>query len=115
MTSSVSGIVATLGHLLRHDPLSRMLLHPIYLQIVKQTDRETNISLTDEIIFTIIDVCIDIYVMMSSDLYGTCRHCLCGTLFHMRGRNYNPFGNIATVTWYKTLNWTQMANGSNVF
>ena len=26
-----------------------------------------------------IDVCIDIYVMMSSDLYGTCSHCIYGT------------------------------------
>ena len=36
--------------------------------------------------------------MMSSDFYGTCRHCLYGTLSHMHGRNCNPFGNIATVT-----------------
>ena len=45
-----------------------------------------------------IDVCMDIYVMMSSDLYGTCGHCLYETLSHMRGCNCNPFGNIATVT-----------------
>ena len=34
-------------------------------------------------IIYIIDVCIDIYVMMSSDLYRTCIHCFYGTLSHM--------------------------------
>ena len=38
-----------------------------------------------------IDVCIDIYVTMSSDLYGTCRHCLYGTLSSKCGRNCSPF------------------------
>ena len=47
----------------------------------------------------IIDVCMDIYVMMSSDLYGTCRHCLYGTLSHPCRRNCNPFGNVATVIY----------------
>ena len=28
---------------------------------------------------------------MNSDLYGTCRHCLYGTLSRKRGRNCNPF------------------------
>ena len=46
----------------------------------------------------LIDVCIDIYVMMSSDLYGTCRHCLYGTLSHKCRRNCNPFCNVATAT-----------------
>ena len=52
-----------------------------------------------------INVCIDIYVMMSSDLYGTCRHCLYGTLSHLvqRRHNCNPFGNIATVTSHSLL------------
>ena len=63
----------------------------------------------------IIDVCIDIYVMMSSDMYGTCRHCLYGTLSRTHGRNGNPFGNVATVTSCKTLHWMQIADGSNVF
>ena len=37
---------------------------------------------------------------MSSDLYGTCRHCLYRTLSHVVqcGCNCNPFGNVATVT-----------------
>ena len=57
----------------------------------------------------IIDVCIDIYVMMSSDLYGTCRHCLYGTLSCMRRCNCNPFGNMATVTAScQTLHWWTM-------
>ena len=60
-----------------------------------------------------IDVYIDIYVM-SSDLYGTCRHCLYGTLSRKCGHNCNPFGNVATALC-KTLHWTQMADGSNVF
>ena len=38
----------------------------------------------------LIDVRVDIYVMMSSDLYGT--------LSRMRGRKCNPFGNVATVS-----------------
>ena len=67
------------------------------------------------IIIIIIDVCIDIYVMMSSDFYGTCRHCLYGTKSCTCGRNCNPFGNVATVMSCKTLHWMQMANGSNVF
>ena len=32
----------------------------------------------------IIDVCMDIYVMMSSDLYGTGIHCIYGTHFAAR-------------------------------
>ena len=63
----------------------------------------------------IMDVCINIYVMMSSDLYGTCRHSLCGTLSHAHGCNCNPFGNVATVKSCKTLHWMQKADGSNVF
>ena len=49
--------------------------------------------------FCLIDACIDIYVMMSSDLYGTCRHCFCGTLScTVQHRcNCNLFGNVATV------------------
>ena len=38
----------------------------------------------------IFDVGMDIYVMMSPDLYGTCRHCLYGTLSRTCGRNCNP-------------------------
>ena len=64
-------------------------------ETIKSHIYEPNISL--------IDVCIDIYVMMSSDLYGTCRHCLYGTLSHMvqcRG-NCNPNYNcgIYLVMW----------------
>ena len=50
---------------------------------------------------TMIDVCIDIYVMMSSHLCRTCRHCLYGTLSHTCGRNCNPFGNVAVSDTYQ--------------
>ena len=46
----------------------------------------------------IINVCIDIYVMMSSDLYGTCRHCLYGTLSVRSSVDIIVIGNVATVT-----------------
>ena len=56
-------------------------------------------------IYGFIDVCIDIYVMMSSDLYGTCRHCLYGTCPVQSSADVIVtqiitvvFGNIATVT-----------------
>ena len=45
-----------------------------------------------------IDVCTDIYVMMSSDLYGTYKHCLYGALSRTHGHSCNPFGNLATVS-----------------
>ena len=55
----------------------------------------------------LIDVCIDINVMMSSDLYGTCSSadiivmsCTNSNLPYgtQRRCNCNPFGNVATVT-----------------
>ena len=53
----------------------------------------------------IIDVCKDIYVMMSSDLYRTYRHCLYGTLYKQSSMDVIVtqittvvFGNVATVT-----------------
>ena len=61
--------------------------------------------------------------MMSSDLYGTCRHCLYGTCPVWSSADVIVtqlttvvFGNVATVTAScKTLHWMQMADGSNVF
>ena len=65
----------------------------------------------------IIDVCTDIYVMMSSDLYETCRcrHCLYRTLSHTCRRNCNKFGNVATITAScKTLHWRTMQTSFTV-
>ena len=54
-----------------------------------------------------IDVCTDIYVMMSSDLYGTCINADVIVMSHTNGclpygteRGYycNPFGSVATVS-----------------
>ena len=56
----------------------------------------------------LIDVCFEIYVMMSSDLYGTCSSADVIVMFHTNSNlphshgtqnvhNCNPFGNIATV------------------
>ena len=47
-----------------------------------------------------IDVCIDIYVMMSSNLYGTCRHYLSATLSSKTRHNCNPFCNYGTRPSY---------------
>ena len=33
---------------------------------------------------SLVDVCTDIYVMMNSNLYGTCSHCIYGTNFAVR-------------------------------
>ena len=65
----------------------------------------------------LVDVCIDIYVMMSSDLYGMCRcqHCVYGTLSLTCGRNCNPFGNVATITAScKMLHWQTMQTSFTV-
>ena len=53
----------------------------------------------------LVDVCTDIYVMMSSDLYGTCRHCLYGTCSIRSSTDVIVtqsvvFGNVATVRSY---------------
>ena len=51
--------------------------------------------------------------MMSSDLCETCRHCLYGTLSHLRGCNCNPFGNVATVTSQLLLHHARHCIGHN--
>ena len=61
-------------------------------------------------ILIVIDVCTDIYVTMSSDLYGTCSSADVIVMSRTNsnlpygtqcGCNCNPFGNIATLTRHR--------------
>ena len=57
-----------------HNALSPYLFQINKLNIIASHEQMINC-------FVFIAVYIDNYVMMSSDLYGTCRHCFYGTKF----------------------------------